>query len=139
MDHPLILFGVNNLSLVNGSEGQDVETSLGHGNEVLLLAEDEASYLRLPKLEALMSEQGCLALVLRDVHHSDIIGVNVDCFEADNQFFVPLVLVSMSEHKDVGVSKVELVLPLGQEGVLRRILFIHSNNEETKLLFKLVG
>ena len=85
-----------------------------------------------------MPEQGGLTLILRNVHDSDIICVDVDCFVTDNQLFVLLFLISMPQHKNVSISKIKLVFPLGEESVLRWILFIHSNNEETKLLFELV-
>lgn len=86
-----------------------------------------------------MSEQGCLSFVLRNVHHSNVIGVNVDCLVTDNELFVLLLLVSMSQHKDVGISKIKLVFPLGEEGVLLWTLLVHSDDEETKLLLELVG
>ena len=118
MHHSFVLFGINNLPLVNSSECKNVQSGLGHGDEVLLLAQDETSDLTLPKLEALVSEQGGLSLVLGDVHHGHIVGVDVNGFVTDNQLFVLLLLVSVSQHKDVRVSEIELVLPLGQERVL---------------------
>jgi hypothetical protein len=139
MHHSLVLLGVNNLSLVDGSERKNVQSSLRHGDEILLLAQDEASHLTLPQLEALVTEQSRLPLVLRDVHDSHVVSVNVNSFVTDNEFFVLLLLVSVSEHKDVGITQIKLVFPLGQEGVLLWVLLIHSDDEETKLLFELVG
>ena len=86
-----------------------------------------------------MSKEGSLSFVLRNVHDSNIIGVNVDCLVTDNEFFVLLLLISMSKHKDVGISKVKLVFPLGEESVLLWTLLVHSDDEETKLLLELVG
>ena len=86
-----------------------------------------------------MSEKGGLSLVLRNVHDSNIVGVNVDCLVTDNELFVLLLLVSMSQHKDVCISKIKLVFPLGEEGMLLWTLLVHSDDEETKLLLELVG
>jgi len=86
-----------------------------------------------------MSEKGGLSLVLRNVHDSNIVGVNVDCLVTDNELFVLLLLVSMSQHKDVGISKIKLVFPLGEEGMLLWTLLVHSDDEEPKLLLELVG
>ena len=86
-----------------------------------------------------MSKKGGLSLVLRNVHDSNIVGVNVDCLVTDNELFVLLLLVSMSQHKDVCISKIKLVFPLGEEGMLLWTLLVHSDDEETKLLLELVG
>jgi len=86
-----------------------------------------------------MSEKGGLSLVLRNVHDSNIVGVNVDCLVTDNELFVLLLLVSMSQHKDVCISKIKLVFPLGEEGMLLWTLLVHSDDEEPKLLLELVG
>jgi hypothetical protein len=86
-----------------------------------------------------MSKKGGLSLVLRNVHDSNIVGVNVDCLVTDNELFVLLLLVSMSQHKDVGISKIKLVFPLGEEGMLLWTLLVHSDDEEPKLLLELVG
>lgn len=138
MNHSLILLGIDNLSLVDSSKCQDVKTGFRHSDEIFLLTKNEASNLTLPKLETLMSEKGSLSLVLRDIHDSHVVSVDVNCFVTDNQLFVLLLLVSMSQHEDVCVSKIELVFPLGEESMLRWILLVHSDNEETKLLFELV-
>ena len=86
-----------------------------------------------------MSKKGGLSLVLRNVHDSNIVGVNVDCLVTDNELFVLLLLVSMSQHKDVCISKIKLVFPLGEEGMLLWTLLVHSDDEEPKLLLELVG
>ena len=118
MNHPLVLLRIDNLSLVNSSESQDVKSGLGHCDEILLLAKNKASNLTLPKLEALMSEKGSLTLILGDIHDSHVVSVDVNCFVTNNQLFVLLLLVSMSQHEDVGVSEIELVFPLGEESML---------------------
>lgn len=61
-----------------------------------------------------MSEKSGLTYTLAgNIHHRHIVSIDIDSLVTDNQLFVILSLfsVSMSEHKDVGISNIQLVLP----------------------------
>ena len=86
-----------------------------------------------------MSEKSGLTFLLRNVHHSYIVSIDVDCLVTNDELFVLLLLISMSEHENVGVSEIKLVFPLCEESVLLGTLLVHSDDKETKLLLELVG
>ena len=82
-----------------------------------------------------MSEKGGLSLVLRNVHNSNIVGVNVDCLVTDNELFVLLLLVSMFQHKEFGIYKIKLVFPQSRLQVKEAWASIHGTYELSLALF----
>ena len=85
-----------------------------------------------------MSEDDRLVCFFADIHHHQIEGVNVDCFKTNNDFFNALVHVS--QHLYIGVSNIQLVLPLDQKTAIRveRIIFLYFEHKESQFLFILV-
>jgi hypothetical protein len=114
-----------------------LHTLLVDRDEILVLVEKQTHALTLPKLEALMSKDHSLLISDRDIHANHIVCVDEDGFITDNQLLKALRLVS--EHVDVGVSDIKLVLPLDQELSLIWVLLAQLENEETKFFLELVG
>tara|TARA_B110001450_G_scaffold250619_1_gene269551 strand:+ start:1131 stop:1388 length:258 start_codon:yes stop_codon:yes gene_type:complete len=85
MNHSLATRLIDYCSLVNSPHGDDRETTLIKSDEIIASLKNKASDFTFPKLEALVSKESCLHnVVVRDVHNSQIEGVDVNGFVSDH-------------------------------------------------------
>lgn len=143
MDHSLLLKVVNQLALILRAQGEDVDSVSVKGYEVLMLVQKNTGDLRFPELEALVSENDGLSLLLTtptvfgNIHDHQVVGVNIDGLETDDDFLCPSFCVS--EHMNVSVPNIQLVLPLNEELSFNWVVNLELYNKEPKFLLKFVG
>jgi hypothetical protein len=126
---------VLDFSLRDSAQAEDLGAILGQLEEVTRIFEEDSARLGLPKLEGLMPEDGRLSL-LSDIEDVHVVSVDVDGLVTDDELLEAKRLVT--HHLDAAVADVQLVLVLRQEPMLVRILRIHLDQEEAKLLLVLV-
>jgi hypothetical protein len=120
MNHLLLAFGINNYLLMPLAQSLKPDSISIDSDIVHVPSQKEAFDLRLPQLEALMSEDdGVLIGLASNIQHDQVESINVDRLVADNQLLYSV--LDVTQHLNVGVPNVQLVLVLDVELRLVRI------------------
>ena len=88
-------FQLDSIAIGNRSKRNNLHPHFVQHNEIqVIVFEKKARAIRLPKLEALISEYNRFLIFLGDIQTEYTENVDVDHLKANNQFFVSFVLIS---------------------------------------------
>jgi|TARA_B110001450_G_C17569267_1_gene460105 hypothetical protein len=106
MNHLVLTFIINHVSLWFCSKRKDIDTSFTDTYEILLSFKHQTSNLTLPQLEALMNVERCSSIDwTRNVLNNHIEGVDKNCLVGNDELLEVFAcnLINTSENKQVAI------------------------------------
>lgn len=132
MDQRILALGVDQCLLADGAHANNIETFLRESEVVLCVVDEQAGYLRFPKLKALKLLQDCARVgFYREILHKDIICVDIDSFVAYHQLFKLSVTITTSVDRYRGITNLEETFPHGDRLGHSWVFSIILDQEET--------